>query len=276
MSRETRGSGSLSGMMSMATFSLQANAASRIKKLPITPRKNVTSLKPALSMSSFQSMQQRKSPTRALNPHHISQTKQIGVSLSTQKMPTARMSVQSKSNNTLDPIAAKYSNEYPKVELHPHDTRRFRLYYAAPSQAPAAKTVKPPVSSKKPHPITSLSYGSSNKSIKPTVSSFTKTRQKTNSRPENSVDFGNSSSGFIDLRASSKQARDLITLLIRCFSAQAQFLNSKIIESVVGNNNNRASFSDKSLDVDLEDDEDEMRGVDESATETNQVAKKLG
>ena len=33
----------------------------------------------------------------------------------------------------------------------------------------------------------------------------------------------------VEIRATSKQSRDLIALLIKCFSAQAHFINAKII-----------------------------------------------
>ena len=36
----------------------------------------------------------------------------------------------------------------------------------------------------------------------------------------------------LEMRAQSRQARDTIALLIRCFSAQNYFINSKIIASV--------------------------------------------
>ena len=91
------------------------------------------------------------------------------------------------------------------------------------------------------------------------------------------------STGHIDLRASSKQARDVITLLIRCFNAQAHFVNSKIMQSVLmsgdldsgqtSNLNLRATDAAKSsvasVIIDDEEDEDEMKGVDESALDTS-------
>ena len=89
--------------------------------------------------------------------------------------------------------------------------------------------------------------------------------------------------GHIDLRASSKQARDVITLLIRCFNAQAHFVNSKIMQSVLmgggldsgqtSNLNPRATDAAKSsvasVIIDDEEDEEEMKGVDESALDTS-------
>ena len=61
-------------------------------------------------------------------------------------------------------------------------------------------------------------------------------------------------------------------MLIRCFSAQAHFINSKIIESVV--KSSVAAISDQNnltstASVVIDDDEDEMKGVDESATDTS-------
>ena len=117
-------------------------------------------------MSTFQALKQRKSPTRALNPHQLTNTKQIGQSVSLQKLPTATSAMamtnragtpQSNSNSHPETIVAKYSNEFPRVELHPHDIRKFRLYYAAPNAATATvTTLKPPAGGKKP---TSLYYG---------------------------------------------------------------------------------------------------------------------
>jgi copper oxidase (laccase) domain-containing protein len=42
----------------------------------------------------------------------------------------------------------------------------------------------------------------------------------------------------IELRALSRQSRDLIALLIKCFSAQTYFINSKIIANVQDDDGN--------------------------------------
>ena len=40
------------------------------------------------------------------------------------------------------------------------------------------------------------------------------------------------------MRAANRQTRDIIALLIRCFSARSSFLNAKIIESVADDEEN--------------------------------------
>ena len=76
-------------------------------------------------------------------------------------------------------LALKYTIDYPRVELHPFDTRKFKIFYA-----------------------------------------------------EHKVDAKYEFNKCIELRALSRQSRDLIALLIKCFSAQTYFINSKIIANV--------------------------------------------
>ena len=49
------------------------------------------------------------------------------------------------------------------------------------------------------------------------------------------------------MRASSRHARDIITLLIRCFSSQTYFINSKIIANVGDDDENLGADEDANL-----------------------------
>lgn len=84
-----------------------------------------------------------------------------------------------KDNNSDDVISLKYTIDYPRVELHPFDTKKFQLFYA-----------------------------------------------------DTKVNAKYDCNRCIEMRAGSRQARDIIALLIRCFSAQTYFINSKIIANV--------------------------------------------
>ena len=76
-------------------------------------------------------------------------------------------------------ISLKYRIDYPRVELHPLDTRKFRIFYA-----------------------------------------------------DTKVNASYDCNRCIEMQAANRQARDIIALLIRCFSAQTYFINSKIIASL--------------------------------------------
>ena len=78
-----------------------------------------------------------------------------------------------------DVISLRYTIDYPRIELHPFDTCKFKIFYA-----------------------------------------------------DNKVDAKYDCNKCIEMRASSRQSRDLISLLIKCFSAQTYFLNAKIIQNV--------------------------------------------
>lgn len=82
-------------------------------------------------------------------------------------------------------ISLKYTIDYPRVELHPFDTRKFTLFYA-----------------------------------------------------DSKVDAKYDCNRCIEMRAASRQSRDIIALLIRCFSAQTYFINSKIIANVADDTEN--------------------------------------
>lgn len=75
-------------------------------------------------------------------------------------------------------LSLKYTIDYPRVELHPFDTRKFKVFYA-----------------------------------------------------DHKVDAKYDFNKCIELRALSRQSRDLVALLIKCFSAQTYFVNSKVIAS---------------------------------------------
>lgn len=113
------------------------------------------------------SLKSAKSPRK--DPSKSSLVKQ-------KKSPRGRESPTGKEE---DVISLKYTIDFPKVELHPFDTRKFSLYYA-----------------------------------------------------DNKVDAKYDLNKCIEMRAATRQARDIITLLIRCFSAQTYFINSKIIANV--------------------------------------------
>lgn len=76
-------------------------------------------------------------------------------------------------------VSLKYTIDYPRVELHPFDTRKFKIFYA-----------------------------------------------------DHKMDAKYEFNKCIELRALSRQSRDLIALLIKCFSAQTYFVNSRIIANV--------------------------------------------
>ena len=78
-----------------------------------------------------------------------------------------------------DVISLRYTIDYPRVELHPFDTCKFKIFYA-----------------------------------------------------DNKIDAKYDCNKCIELRASNRQSRDLIALLIKCFSAQTYFINSKIIANI--------------------------------------------
>lgn len=72
----------------------------------------------------------------------------------------------------------------------------------------------------------------------------------------------------------------MITLLIRCFGAQSQFINSKIIQSVVGKNNNKRTKEEGKMGVGLitldpdEEDGSDINEMDESANDRAQTGQK--
>ena len=78
-----------------------------------------------------------------------------------------------------DVISLKYTIDYPRVELHPFDTRKFQLFYA-----------------------------------------------------DTKINASYNINRCLEMCAANRQARDIIALLIRCFSAQTYFINSKIIANV--------------------------------------------
>jgi hypothetical protein len=78
-----------------------------------------------------------------------------------------------------DSISLKYTIDYPKIELHPYDTQRFKIVYS-----------------------------------------------------DDKIDAKYEFNKCIELKALSRQSRDLISLAIKCFSAHTYFINSKIISNV--------------------------------------------
>ncbi len=78
-----------------------------------------------------------------------------------------------------DAISLKYTIDYPKIELHPFDTQRFKLYYS-----------------------------------------------------DDKIDAKYDFDKCIELKALSRQSRDLIALAIKSFSAHTYYINSKIISDV--------------------------------------------
>jgi len=82
-------------------------------------------------------------------------------------------------------ISLKYTIDYPRVELHPFDTKKFKLFYA-----------------------------------------------------DTKINASYNINRCIEMRAASRQARDVIALLIRCFSAQTYFINSRIIANVTEEDEN--------------------------------------
>ena len=65
----------------LAAFNQNRLGGGGAGKFAITPRKMTSQQQPALKSSqstTFQSLKQRKSPTRALNPHQLTSSKQLG------------------------------------------------------------------------------------------------------------------------------------------------------------------------------------------------------
>jgi hypothetical protein len=80
---------------------------------------------------------------------------------------------------TDDSISLKYTIDYPKIELDPFDTQKFKIYYS-----------------------------------------------------DDKIDAKYDFNKCIELKALSRQSRDLIALAIKCFSAHTYYINSKIISEV--------------------------------------------
>ena len=78
-----------------------------------------------------------------------------------------------------DAISFKYTIDYPRIELHPFDTKRFKIFYS-----------------------------------------------------DDKLDAHYNFNKCIQLKALSRQSRDLIALAIKCFSAHTYYINSKIISEV--------------------------------------------
>ena len=85
------------------------------------------------------------------------------------------------SSFTEDVINFKYTIDYPRIEMHPFDTKRFSIFY---------------------------------------------------DKSETTVNAVYDFNKCIQLKALSRQSRDLIALAMKCFSAQTYFLNSKLIDSL--------------------------------------------
>lgn len=78
-----------------------------------------------------------------------------------------------------DAIILKYTIDYPRIELHPFDTQRFKLFYS-----------------------------------------------------DDKIDAKYHFDRCIELKALSRQSRDIIALAIKSFSAHTYYINSKIISDV--------------------------------------------
>jgi len=96
----------------------------------------------------------------------------------------------------------KYTIDYPRIELHPLDTRKFKVYYA-----------------------------------------------------DKKIDAKYEFNKCIEMKALSRQSRDLIALAIKCFSAQTYFVTSKIIENIANEphrSKKSATFSVSEVLLELE------------------------
>ena len=78
-----------------------------------------------------------------------------------------------------DAISFKYTIDYPRIELHPFDTKRFKIIYS-------------------------------------------------DDKKEGDYSFNQ----CLELKALTRQSRDLIALAIKCFSAHTYYVNSRIISEV--------------------------------------------
>lgn len=94
-------------------------------------------------------------------------------------------------------ISFKYTIDYPKIELNPFDTKRFSIMY---NETDAQ----------------GITIGSSLR--RPSMADKHTVQQMFDRK--------------LELKALSRESRDLISLILRCFSAQNYFINSKIINAV--------------------------------------------
>lgn len=132
-----------------------------------------------------------KSGKPVVTPKKAVQSK---ASISNLKKLKSPKGAKDSGENDSDVISLKYTIDYPRVELHPFDTRKFLLYYA-----------------------------------------------------DTKVNASYDCNRCIEMRAASRQSRDIIALLIRCFSAQTYFINSKIIASVTEEDENLEEDEDMNL-----------------------------
>ena len=135
-------------------------------------------------------------------------------------------------NNT---ISFKYTVDYPKIELHPFDTKKFSILYndhasdgsgRAGGNGSGIDLFSVNLNSKYDQSEDAMSQNDSSSGMMSGKRSSA--NQGRLSRPHQLHPFEKK----LDLRTLSRESRDLISLTIKCFAAQSYFINSKIIDMV--------------------------------------------
>ena len=121
--------------------------------------------------------------------------------------------------STVDMVTLKYTTNQPRVELHPLDSRKLKLYFA-------------------------------------------------DSKFNAKIDAGR----CIEMRVANRKVRDVVALLIRCYTAQIHFMNAKIIASVTGEDDESVMGVDDSVNLNLG---PKVYSVSDVLCELDQVKREL-
>ena len=144
--------------------------------------------------SSFEVKEECQDATLYIN------TNVLKISLKQQNLPQSQKHAMRDQNT----IAFKYTVGYPKIELHPFDTRKLSILFNDSQDSQGT-------------------YGSAGQMIEPYL---------VNLNPNKQDSKANHFEKKLDLRCLSRESRDLICLTIRSFAAQSYFINTKIINLV--------------------------------------------
>lgn len=133
-------------------------------------------------------------------------------------------------NNT---ISFKYTVDYPKIELHPFDTKKFSIFYNDHATDGSGRGG----GNGSGIDYFSVNLNSKNDDDSMSQSSSGMMSGKRSSANQNRQGQSRSHQLHhfekkLDLRTLSRESRDLICLTIKCFAAQSYFINSKIIDMV--------------------------------------------
>lgn len=98
-------------------------------------------------------------------------------------------------------LTFKYTMDYPKIELHPFDTKRLSILYNDPDE---------------------------DEMMPSTVDKFAVNLSSAKSLTSQVMESGVTFERCLDIQALSRETRDLIALTLRCFTMQGYFLNTHI------------------------------------------------